>query len=916
MNNFKRIIAGILTFATISSIGVYAYVPSVDDVPYKSDFFGEEDNRETLESSGLEAAYSMLLYTGIAEVPAEDVDVSLSASKALAARYFAGIKGSMVGAENLPYKDVSEITENYAGICSAYSYGIIDGAEKFNPTTQVKPEDVAKMSMKAVGYDKLYQDAMSYASEFDIFEGVDISKGYLTVGELIRTVENSLAVPYVDYSIVSSGDYTISEGDISYLEKNKNIVVQSGVVTGVKYSSIYGDSDIDEDKIEINRGLFEYFEKADKALVGKSVRAYVDTTDDERKIVSLWEYRNNYSDFEFSEIDKVEYNMLYTLENKKYKLSADAKVLYNDVYFGTNQKAVNEGKYDKFTRISVIDNDNDGIYDVIKVYKHDTFVVKSVSTYSERIDLKYGYESINLGEEADAYIERNGEEIPYNGILPQDVISVYGARKADGTPVYTIYASSETVAEVLKGKDKEDDKEYYVFDKAKYPLSDNFIYFLENDTTETKPSIGGAFTFLLSHEGEIAGLATQKSGFSFGWLMRAFKDDSEDELCCVQVYTLDASVEKYYFKEKVKFYDEQNQDGKKIKASEAYTGLYKNDELVYSLVAYKLNADNEIVELALPLDCTAKVHGETDYPLTKDYTNAKYDTQGNPILDSKGNPTYNSIRNYMGILDARYYVSGIMPLVYPVNKANRTDEKQYAKKSLGGTDKYFSSEEITLYNVNKFYKPSIITLGANVLKSVDQESTSYIITRVKDSINADDMPVKLITYSNGTTDATKTLAEECIISEDAYEWQGEPESVAELRKGDIIQLNTNTAGEIDCIRVIYKADKPSDFGFQDPRSASSSGITMASVSGIKVIHGIVKDYDDKTMLVDIADKNAARRDVWPVASGFATYGKVTYNLFETKTGKVSIISRNEIESGDEIVIRKRYNYGVNFYVIR
>ena len=31
---------------------------------------------------------------------------------------------------------------------------IIDEAEKFNPTTQVKPADVAKMSMRAVGYDK------------------------------------------------------------------------------------------------------------------------------------------------------------------------------------------------------------------------------------------------------------------------------------------------------------------------------------------------------------------------------------------------------------------------------------------------------------------------------------------------------------------------------------------------------------------------------------------------------------------------------------------------------------------------------------------------------------------------------------------------------------------------------------------
>lgn len=597
-----------------------------------------------------------------------------------------------------------------------------------------------------------------------------------------------------------------------------------------------------------------------------------------------------------------------TTEGKRYKLSESSKVLLNDVFYGTNKAAVNDGKFDKFHRVAITDNDRDGIYDVLKVYKADTYIVKNVSPISERIDFKYGFESIDVGEENVSRIIKEDEEITFDKINPGETVSLYSAEKSDGKKIYQIYVSTDSVTDILTGIKNDDFGRFYTVGKRDYKLSDNFIWFLENDTTEEKPSIGGEYTFCISCEGEITGVASKTGGFSFGWMMRAYQHDDNDELYSVQLYKSDGSTETFNLKERVKFFSPDTGKAAKTDASVVYGELRPGGVLIYDLVAYKLNSENEITELALPLDCIGKTPGTVDYPLTKDYTNLTG-------YNGEGKPTYANVRCYYNILDARYNVGNVTTITYPVDKANRNDQRQYDRSQFGYNDQYFSNEELTLYNTNKFFTPTIITLGSNVLKTVDQESSAYMVVRVEDTVNEDDLPVKAVTYSNGTTEATKKLSEDCSMSEDGYDWYGVPDSPQKLKAGDVIQFETNTLGEINCVRILYKADKPSPMGFQDPRSATNSAISMASVSAVKVVHGHVVDCDDKCVLVDIAGEGE-EQDIWPIPTGHSAYGKVTFNLFDTKKGEVSIVSRSELKKGDEIVLRKRYNYGVNFYIIR
>mgnify|MGYP004459186033 CR=1 FL=1 len=907
-NSIKKIVSAIIASACLFSCGgALAYVPNVDDVPYDDSFFGLEE-KETLESKGLETVYTLLKFIGAEDRKVSEIVPGETATKALGAKYFAAIKGTNNTAGELPFEDVTDKTQYYEYIKKAYGAGIIEKDKRFNPTAALTMDEAAKMAMRTLEYDKLYpiDEAMSFAYENKLFYGIDTGKNTMSIGELMIFAENVLAVPCIEYSSVSSQGYDIKIGEKSYLEKYKNISVQSGIVTGTEFSSLYGDSDLGKNQIEINRGVFSYESESNADLTGHSIMAYVDN-DNDNALICLWKYKSAEEKFKFSEFGEDKGTYITNRDNKRYKIANGARVLYNGIYYGTNDKARSDGLYNNFDNLQLIDNNRDGSYEVIKINRGDTYVVKSVSTYREKIDFKYGFESLNLENEENVYISKNGERIGIENLAANDIITVYKAKKTNNENVYVIYASTESVTDILK-EDGTDDyaKCFYRLDNEIYQLSDNYVYFLEHDTTQEKPSIGGEYTFLLSYDGKIAAVAEQNGSYQYGFLMRSISLDEEEQYA-VEIFTLDGSAERMTFAKKVKFFSAEEKKGKKIEDKDVYQKLGTGDGLIYDMIAYKKNASDLISEIVLPLDCTKEALGTTDYPLTKDFTNL--------LGYADGKPRYNSVRSYYNVLDSRYNVGGVTTVVYPVDKNNRTDEKLYQKKGFSYQDEYFSTSQITLYNTDKFYNPGIITLGMNVSTEIDAESTPYMITKVSKGLDEDDMPVTVVTYNTGASEVTKNLSSECVISNDKYHWEGTPDDPQKIHAGDIVQLETDVAGNINCIRFLYKADKPSDYGYQDPRTADSSTITMASVSAIKVIHGTVVDYNSGCVLVNIK-KPGERAETWPILSGNTVYGRVTYTLLEQKSGKVTSISRDEIEAGDEIIIRKRYNHGVNFFIIR
>ncbi len=920
--SIKKIIASFLAISVISTGLVYADIPSIDDVPFESnaDLDGKAP-AEVMAENGVENSYKLLNYLGIVPESKEEILVSDLATNALAADWFSRVldQNSTTGI-TLPYKDVTDGTEHYEGILRAYRQGIIPETDKFNPTASLTKENAARIAMYTVDYDVLYEDsgALAFAEDKNLFNGVEISEGVLTVGGLMRFIENTLNTDNINYSITGPNQYDITiDENTSYLEKKKDIIVQRGIITAVDYSSMYDHSVVMDGNIEINRGNFLYDGVKSFDMVGKNVEAYVDTAD-EKRIITIREYRNEVIEIKGIDFENSANGYInYTQEgkSKREKLSSDTRVLYNDLYFGTNQEAIDNGKYTTFDRMIMIDNNYDEKIDVIKVYKSDTYIVNRISTIGERIDLQNGYDSIYVNaDNTRATFILNGAEIGYEELVNSDVLSVFRADSDYGNIYYNIIVSRDRVADVLSGQYEDSDigRKYYSIAGENYELTDEFIDFLENNVTETKPIMGKEATFLMTYDGRIAGVLPMSSGFTYGYLMRAYYGNEEnDEAIIIKVYSWTNGAEKIELKEKVKFYNETDTEGKKVDAKDVYDYLNKGGSLLYDMVAYKQNAQGLITEFAVPLDTSEIANftpGSIEYPLTKDYTNFKGEYKKDEVT-GENKPVFESVRSYNHVVGSIYPSGSTGTILFPFNTAARDDERQFGRRTFSYSDEYFDTTQLALYNVDEFFKPGLIAVGASVGTAPSTESSAYMIAKVEKVLNENDEPCMQISYYIGNTLTTKTFAENCIRASDSFTWHGQT-SPQNIKVGDIVQLSQDNLGNINSVKYLYKSNNPSPFGYQDP-----SGGTMTSVRALKVIHGKVDSYSSSVVLVDYGTVIDGKQ-IWPIATGWGVYGNTTFVLYDSKTGEVKPVSRNEMKKGDEIVVRKRFNHGVDFFIIR
>lgn len=900
MNKRLKVIFSLLSATVIlfSSISAFAYVASIEDVPYEAD---ETEAGESLSGSGLESAFDLLSYLGICDESRQDIKIGEQATKAQAAKYFGRIRSAYKNANPMHFDDVDAASAAYQDIRNACENGAVISGGNFYPNAKIKPIEAADMAMRVVGYDKIYTDAALFASDKGIFKGVDISGDTLTIGDIIRIIENTLVADALEVNYQPDNS-SIKISDKSYLEKVYNITVQRGIVTGVAYSSLYADSKTttDDNRIEINRGIFECYITPNVEWVGKNIRAYVDV-EDEKKVISVWEYKNTTKDIEFSDIADISPKLITDKDNKKYKISETAKALYNGTYYAAFKTAADGEKLDDYDRLTLIDNDNDGEYDVVKIKKAQTYLVKSVSVFSERIDLKYGYESIELDGDNIVNITMNGEKISYEQLGENMALSVYQAKTPYGTEVLDIYASDEMITEVLETADKNDaGQSVYVLGGKEYILSENFIAYLEKDSGDIKPTAGKESTFILTYDGKIAGIVAESAGFSYGWMMSSYQDEITEK-CYVTIYLTDGSTEKFVLRDNVKYYDKDNQKGKRIKDYQVIESIGTKDTLIYDVVAYKASSSGEISELALPIDYFGKRPGTTEYPLTKNYTSNKADD-----------------RCYRNIYQSKYIVGGVTAISYPTNKSDRTNEKQFSVSKMSYQDKYFGGTEITIYNVDSYFKAGLVTMGETVQRTVSMENVPCVISKIYKGTDENDEESIVFECTSGTETIEKILADDCTMSSDKEDnndnplhWYGSPDSVSKLSVGDIIQFQTDGNGKINSIRCLFKMDNPAPFGVQDSKNG-----TLEGLSSMKVIHGRVADYDAANCIhVNIAAVGE-EDNIIPVFTTSTIYGKNTYVLYEKKGKKVSVISRNEMKAGDEIVIRRRYEAGVNMFIIR
>lgn len=718
---------------------------------------------------------------------------------------------------------------------------------------------------------------------------------------------------------------------VSHLEKYFEIYKQDGILTGYKYSSINGDADLDEGTIQINRGIFKINYDISMDYVGTNVYAYVDTENDNLVVtVEKNNKKNNSYSFKKSEfIERDSGYISFYNENRKVKvkISDNALVMYNNAYSGLYSRMNDDEMPENADRVLMLDNDGDKIVDIVKVEKYSYYLIKSVSQDKESIVFDKNGGVLEIDDKSWVEFDVDGEKAELKDLKAADVLTVLETVRKDGSKIFSAVVSRTLEEGTISGIGEDDYGEFYLIDESKYYLSDEFIKYMASVQSEKKPKIGNFVRLYISSDKKVVATMAEDD-FSYGYIMSGLVSVNE-ETVRFKIYNLSGEANNYFFADKVKVYTEKYQEGvkkDKLDAIAAYLGREISDSesiaIENDVVAYSLNSEGEISSIVKPINRTAYPHGSLYYPLTLDYDGTNETSQS--FLT----------RIYREVFASQYKIASSVPiLTIPESDELKKDEKAYGIKqstSWGAEGKRVNGMSFKIYNCDKFYIPQFCTMVDTVEETIAQgdygDVYMYCIENITQTIDEDDAAVTQISYYHNGKLTTSTLASDItFVNPGLY---CDVDSVEELKKGDVVQIKTDTLGRVYLISVLFSIkDRPSEFGayFTTTTKTDENGIKRivpketildGSAHGITVLYGRVEDVKDNVVLLNTSKSGTNSAHTYPVVIGNSVYKAVFYSIYNTKTNKVTAASLSEIQPNDIVLMRRYYNHIQDVIIIR
>jgi len=498
----------------------------------------------------------------------------------------------------LPFADVAGDSYYASAVGYALDMGIISSSSVFSPDEPVTIAQISKMTVCALGRNVEAElrggwpyGYISVAHDAELFPGIDTSDSEAVISgyDLYVIISEFLKAPMYEIDGMKS-DMISYTGKRNALEIFYDITEVEGVITATEYTSLYdADAVSSEGQIEIDEACYIYSGMAD---IGSYVTAYVKKASyGMYEIVYLDSSETNIYLINCDSIDAVDERKIeyYTDNNKLDKISFTQypAIIYNGKAMpGFKLSAL----VDLDGRIEAVDNNDNGVCDVIRVFEAKTMYVDSVSAIGEiLIDKNEGI--LNLGANSDiSYtVLKNGMNAELSDITAGTVITYY---ESDDLLLYTIIADTKsvkgTVSEVDNGN-----KTFYI-DSVPYEYTEYFEKFYLNNVT-----IGTEANFLLSDTGKIVAVAkVNSSEMQYGYFIAVAKGKGLDTDLKIKMFAQNGKVNIYHANEKTSLNAQKVSDVSKI-----YNHLIGTDGIQKpQLVRFAANADGYITELDTVMD--------------------------------------------------------------------------------------------------------------------------------------------------------------------------------------------------------------------------------------------------------------------------------------------------------------------------
>lgn len=672
------------------------------------------------------------------------------------------------------FADVDPKSAEGAAIAAAYRMGIVSGDDdsRFRPNDEITYSEACSMLVSVLGY---RAKALAYggypsgfakaAASLKLDRGITMRRdGYLNRGDCALMIDNALdqkiAVPS---SFGADAEYEYKDGGI--LEEYRHIKTMTAVIEANSQMSVVGGNIAGDGRVIADGEIYDTAHSGADGFVGCETDIYYEENDGKKTIVYAEPTeRNAVTEVDARDIDKASLGSLtyYTGDRKTTEtFPADARILLNGASSGINSATV-KPKYGKYT---LIDNDGDGKYEVILISSRVITTVKGVDTDKNII---YGDGvSQNLDSFENSAVYMNGKPSSISKISVGNIIAFEASANGE---LIRCYASNQKV----KGKISALSDDKAEIDGREYDMLGECF---------DKFTLGSSGTFYLTDDGIIADCSFSNSDYGFGYIM-AIKQQANFDNMQIKVLCQDGKINIYDVPDKIRVNGTEKPDASlrqgmviKFRADDdkAITGIFAETES--NGAEYKENYDNSIVRF---------------------------------------NDMNNCYFNNGMLLGGRNKASVILnadTVVFDVPKDSEVADDGDYSVSIGisaiTSGKY--NDTFGIYNLDEENIPEVIChTYTDKIPKMPASTETAVVKNITAAIGNDGMPTKAFdVYINGSESKYK-MCDDSVYHNEYNSFVDNKLSytsvkLADLKKGDVIQIKADADNNILSYRVLYRA---------------------------------------------------------------------------------------------------------------
>lgn len=627
-----------------------------------------------------------------------DPSATLYEGKAITRGQFSYIAARLLGYDgknevvvNPHFSDLAG-TASYAGAVEyLHEMGIISGIGngEFKPEEPIIFNDATAILVKILGYEKIA--AVKYgaypigyirmADSLDIYLDMAMPQGKdpITTEQALVMFYNATFAPVPEMSAygeeASSYEYD-SKNTILYVYHD--IVRDEGIVKDDSVASLSGTTSlknggaiIGNTKLSPSTNGFRatgllgayvdfYYVEGTKELVYAMVN--VDSTN----TLTI-----NYDDLVINSADFTLTNIVYYENEDKIKdarIAMNADVIYNGGLF--NSYTVEDLKIDSGF-ITLIDRNEDKIYDVVNVTEYKDYIISSFNKNDEVLYTKNA--PIYLDKyDVVSVTDKSGADVGYEGIVNGNLVSIAAAK--DYTCINIVCCGAPTSGVVTKAQT---DENIYYMGEAGYELSKDFV---ANAKETDYPKLGDGYDFYINADGKVAEIILRDSTDWYKGYLIGIGPESAGGLettAIAGIVNKNEEFIQYYLGQKVTL------NGSRVNAADVSThpAVYKDGMPIRQPVKYKLDEWGELMEIETPVD----IIGDPNYPNEFDLERFSKDKEFKGTVKFKGDSRINAI-------NGSYFLSADSLVVHD--------------PYLGDASKAFKYDEIEVLPLTEFTKMS------------------------------------------------------------------------------------------------------------------------------------------------------------------------------------------------------------------